>query len=62
MTRAGNANLPAGEHRLIIDNLPPGLDAARLRLAIANSAVRLGSLQLEEIHAGDLISAAELAL
>jgi uncharacterized protein (TIGR02231 family) len=62
VTRRGTSNLPAGEHRLIISNLPPGIDPARLNLQILDTSVRLGSLQLEEIHTGDLVSEAELAL
>lgn len=62
VTRKMVVNLPAGEHRLIFGNLPAGIDSDRLRLQINNAAVRLGGLQLEEIHEGALVSPQEQAL
>lgn len=62
VTRAGDITIPAGEHRLIIEDLPPGIDPARLQLGIDNSTVRLGNLQLEEIHEGGLVSEEEQRL
>ena len=60
--RRGKTQLPAGEHRLIVSGLPQQLDPARLQLAIDNSAVRLGSLELKEVHQGDLTAQAEKEL
>lgn len=59
ITRRGKAQLPTGEHRLIVSGLPQHLDPARLQLSIDNAAVRLGSLELKEIHQGDLTAQAE---
>jgi uncharacterized protein (TIGR02231 family) len=62
VTRTGTATIPAGEHRLIIQNLPAGIDPARLQLNIGNENVRLGTLQLDESHEGELVSEEERRL
>ncbi|MEX2131887.1 MAG: DUF4139 domain-containing protein [Pseudohongiellaceae bacterium] len=62
VTRAGLQSLPPGSHQLVFANLPPRLDPARLVLEIASDAVRLGSLQLQELHLGDLAGADEQRL
>lgn len=62
VTRQMVVSLPVGEHRLIFANLPAGIDSNRLQLQIDNAAVRLGGLQLEEIHEGTLVSPQEQAL
>lgn len=62
VTRSGSVSFPAGSHRLIFTSLPADLDPARLQLAVNDSAVRLGSLQLETLHAGDLVTAEEQRL
>ena len=56
VTRTAAVAIPAGEHRLIIQNLPAGIDPARLQLNLSNEDVRLGTLQLEESHEGALVS------
>ena len=56
VTRTGAVTIPAGDHRLIIQNLPAGIDPARLRLNVASEDIRLGTLQLEESHEGELVS------
>ena len=40
VTRAGAVDLPAGDHRLILRNLPGGLDPASLRLTARAKNVR----------------------
>src|SRR5690606_173135 len=62
VTRTATVNLPVGDHRLIMNDLPAGIDPARLLLSIEHHDVRLGSLQLETVHQGDLVSAEEQAL
>ncbi len=62
VTRTGNVTIPAGQHRLIVGNLPAGIDPARLQLSLTNSEVRLGTLQLEESHGGELVGAQERQL
>ena len=56
VTRGGSVTIPAGDHRLIIQNLPSGIDPARLQLNVASEEIRLGALQLEESHEGELVS------
>ncbi|MBT8147530.1 MAG: mucoidy inhibitor MuiA family protein, partial [Gammaproteobacteria bacterium] len=56
VTRTGSVTVPAGDHRLIIENLPAGIDPARLRLNLSNQQIRLGTLQLQESHEGELVS------
>jgi len=59
ITRTGTISIPSGDHRLIIQDLPAGIDPARLRLNVADEDVRLGALQLEERHEGELVSEEE---
>jgi len=40
VTRAGTVEVPSGDHRLILRNLPGGLDPASLRLSARGSNVR----------------------
>ena len=62
VTRVGTVTVPAGEHRLIISDLPARIDPARLRLTLGNSDIRLGNLQLEELHEGNLVGIEEQRL
>jgi uncharacterized protein (TIGR02231 family) len=62
VTRVGQVAVPAGAHRLIVPGLPAGIDPARLQLSVADDAVRLGSLLLEEIHEGEPVSTDERRL
>ncbi|MFM1897133.1 MAG: hypothetical protein RLZZ385_2207 [Pseudomonadota bacterium] len=62
VTRAGQLQLPAGNHRLILAGLPDRLDPARLSLLLDSPSVRLGNLQIEARHQGDLTNAAEQRL
>ena len=62
VTRSGEVSLPAGDHRIIIANLPAGIDLARLQISIADSNVRVGNLQVEEFHQGELVSEEEQRL
>ena len=62
VTRIGTVTVPSGDHRLIIQNLPAGIDPARLRLNVSSEAIRLGTLQLAESHGGELVSDEERRL
>ena len=62
VTRVGQISIPAGEHRLIIENLPQRIQAERLRISIDSPAVRLGNLQLEDVHRGELVNEEERRL
>lgn len=62
VTRSATVSIPAGQHRLIFADLPPRIDPARLQLAVASADVRLGNLQLEEVHQGDLVNLEEQRL
>lgn len=62
ITRQGQAQLPAGTHRIIVEGLPANLDPARLQFSINNANVRLGSMELNQIHHGDYTEAAERLL
>lgn len=48
VTRSGNVSIPSGSSTLVIENLPMGLDAARLQLSISNTAVQFSNLQIQE--------------
>ncbi|MGL4728376.1 MAG: mucoidy inhibitor MuiA family protein, partial [Bosea sp. (in: a-proteobacteria)] len=53
VTRAGEAILPAGEHVLILRNLPAGVDPASVRVeAKADQAVTLGTVESRAAPAG----------
>jgi len=62
VTRVGMVTVPAGEHRLLLSDLPPGTDPARLRLTLGNSDIRLGNLQLEELFDSELVGEEEQRL
>ena len=59
VTRSGQVNVPAGASVLVINNLPARLDPARLQLSMGSSDIRLGNLQIQEIHGGQLSNAQE---
>lgn len=62
VTRTGSVNLPAGSHRLILRDLPAGLDSRLLRVNAGSSAVRLGSVEVTTINAGQFVSPREREL
>lgn len=62
ITRVATINLPSGSHRLIIDDLPPSIDPARLQLAIQGGSISMGNLQMEERFQTELVSAEERRL
>lgn len=62
VTRRGEVTIPAGGHRLIISDLPPRIDPARLQVSLDNANVRLGNLQLKEVYAAELSGEEELRL
>jgi len=62
VTRAGKAEIPAGEHRLIVRGLPDGLDPATLRLTARSGSLRLGGIEVQRIVEAELVNANERAL
>lgn len=62
VNRGATVNIPAGSHRLIFTDLPAYIDPARLQLSVGSNAIRLANIQLEEIHAGQLVSDQEQLL
>jgi uncharacterized protein (TIGR02231 family) len=62
VTRAGNAQVPAGEHRLVVRGLPDGIDPATLRLSARSASLKLGGIEVQRIVEGDLVNASERAL
>ena len=62
VTRAGNAQVPAGEHRLVVRGLPDGLDPATLRLSARSASLKLGGIEVQRIIEGDLVNANERTL
>ena len=59
ITRSGAVDIPAGTSTLVIDSLPQGLNAARLQLAIEDSNVRFGNLQIQENYQGQAANTRE---
>ena len=62
VTRRGDVDLPAGEHRLIVRGLPDPVDPGSLRISAGSRAVRLGGVELERIVATDFVNDAESTL
>jgi uncharacterized protein (TIGR02231 family) len=62
VTRRGDVSFPAGEHRLIVRDLPDPVDPGSLRVSAGSRAARLGGVELEKIVATDFVSDAESAL
>jgi uncharacterized protein (TIGR02231 family) len=62
VTRTGSVNLPAGSHRLIMRDLPAGIDSRLLRVTVGSSAVRLGSVEVTTVNAGQFVATREREL
>ena len=62
VTRAGKAEIPAGEHRLVVRGLPDGLDPATLRLSARSASLKLGGIEVQRIIEGALVNTDERAL
>ena len=62
VTRAGKAQVPAGEHRLVVRGLPDGLDPATLRLSARSASLKLGGIEVQRIIEGALVNTDERAL
>jgi uncharacterized protein (TIGR02231 family) len=62
VTRAGTVEVPSGEHRLILRNLPGGLDPASLRLSARGQNVRLGGIEVQQVTQDDAVNDSERAL
>src|SRR5688572_25845686 len=62
VTRAGSVEMPAGDHRLILRNLPGGLDPASLRLTARSPNVRLGGIEVQHVTQDEAVNESERAL
>lgn len=62
VTRAGLAEIPAGQHRLIVRGLPDGIDPSTLRLSARSGSVRLGGIEVQRIVEEELVNSTERAL
>ena len=62
ITRQGNVEIPAGEHRLVVRGLPDGVDPGTLRLSARSKALRLGGIELQRIVEEQLVNDTERAL
>jgi len=62
VTRAGSVSVPAGDHRLILRNLPGGLDPATLRLSAHSENVRLGGIEVQHVTQDEAVNDSEKAL
>ncbi|MEO1034106.1 MAG: mucoidy inhibitor MuiA family protein [Pseudomonadota bacterium] len=47
ITRQATLDLAAGEHDVTLVQLPPGLDAAELQIAVTDSSVQIGQVRVE---------------
>jgi len=62
VTRAGTVEVPSGDHRLILRNLPGGLDPASLRLSARAQNVRIGGIEVQQVTQDDAVNESERAL
>jgi uncharacterized protein (TIGR02231 family) len=62
VTRAGTVELAAGDHRLIVRNLPDGLVPAGIRIAASGGNVRLGGIEIQRVTQDALVNDNERAL
>ena len=62
ITRQGNVEIPAGEHRLVIRGLPDGVDPATLRLSARSAALKLGGIELQRMVEEQLVNENERLL
>jgi uncharacterized protein (TIGR02231 family) len=62
VTRAGAVEVPAGDHRLILRNLPGELDPASLRLSARSPNVRLGGIEVQHVTQDQAVNESERAL
>jgi uncharacterized protein (TIGR02231 family) len=62
ITRAGMVELPTGDHRIIVRNLPDGLTPASIRLSAASKNLRLGGIEVQRITQDALVNEKEREL
>ncbi len=62
ITRSGLVELPAGDHRIIVRNLPDGLTPASIRLSAASRNLRLGGVEVQRITQDALVNDKEREL
>jgi uncharacterized protein (TIGR02231 family) len=60
--RAGLAEIPAGQHRLIVRGLPDGIDPGTLRLSARSGSLKLGGIEVQRIVEEELVNGTERAL
>jgi uncharacterized protein (TIGR02231 family) len=60
--RAGTVEVPSGDHRLLLRNLPGGLDPASLRLSARGPNVRLGGIEVQQVTQDAAVNESERAL
>jgi uncharacterized protein (TIGR02231 family) len=57
--RAGSVELPAGEHRLVMRNLPDGIAPAGIRLKADSRGIRLGGIEVQRVTQDALVNETE---
>jgi uncharacterized protein (TIGR02231 family) len=62
VTRSGQVDLPTGDHRIIVRNLPDGLTPASIRLSAASKNLRLGGIEVQRITQEALVNEKEREL
>lgn len=62
VARTGTVELAAGDHRLVIRNLPDGLLPAGVRIAAKAGTARLGGIEIQRVTQDDLVNENERAL
>ncbi len=62
ITRRGNVEIPAGDHRLVVRGLPDGVDPGTLRLSARSASLRLGGIELQRIVEEQLVNETERTL
>ena len=59
VTRSGMVDLPAGDHRIVVRNLPDGLTPASIRLSAASKNLRLGDIEVQRVTQDALVNEKE---
>ena len=62
VARTGSVTMSAGSHRLIVRDLPAGLDSRLLRVEVGSNAVRLGSIDVTTVNEGQFVTSKEREL
>lgn len=62
VTRRGRVEIPAGDHRLIVRNLPESIHTDALRIAVGSSSVHLGGIDIHKVIEREYVAEPERAL